>query len=90
MERDPYDILSILVAFSPGDKVKFLKDIKNDGTYPGMKRGELIVKEGAAGQVIRFLGYAPVFGDDMFEVVVEESGSIVVCRACELERLDDE
>jgi len=88
MERDPYDILSAIVGFSPGDAVRFLKDIKNDGTFPGMKRGDVIAKKGDTGHVVRFLGYAPAFGDDLFEVIVEETGYIVVCRSCELEKID--
>ncbi|SNR72934.1 nitrogen fixation protein NifZ [Desulfurobacterium atlanticum] len=88
MEKDPYDILSVLVGFSPGDAVKFLKDIKNDGTYPWMRRGDIIARKGDTGYIVRFLGYAPAFGDDLFEVIVEESGCIVVCRSCELGKVD--
>ncbi|WP_457570021.1 nitrogen fixation protein NifZ [Desulfurobacterium sp.] len=86
--NDPYDFLGTLIKFSPGDRVKLLKTVKNDGTYPKMKRGETIAKKGETGYIVRFLGYAPAFKDDLFEVLLEKTGRIVVCRSCELEKED--
>ena len=76
--------------FGIGQKVKLVKDVVNDGTYPHAPIGTLMMKEGSIGyiksigeflQVIRvyevhFLGY-----DGPIEVVG--------CREMELEALED-
>jgi len=37
--------------FSEGDKVRVIRNIRDDGTYPGATRGELLVKRGTIGYV---------------------------------------
>ena len=75
--------------FFMGQKVRLLEDIKNDGTYPYLKIGEVMIKKGSVGyirtigeflQVIRV--YEVHFLDA--EAVVE----VIGCREHELEALE--
>ncbi len=75
--------------FFLGQKVKLLEDVKNDGTYPYLKIGEVMIKKGSVGyirtigeflQVIRV--YEVHFLDA--EAVVE----VIGCREHELEALE--
>ena len=38
--------------FSDGDKVRVIRNVRNDGTYPGKCRGDLLIKRGSIGYVI--------------------------------------
>ena len=38
-------------AFEYGDEVRVIRNVRNDGTYPGMAMGDLIVRKGAVGCV---------------------------------------
>ena len=75
--------------FFLGQKVKLLEDVKNDGTYPYLKIGDVMIKKGSIGyirtigeflQVIRV--YEVHFLDA--EAVVE----VIGCREHELEALE--
>lgn len=75
--------------FFIGQKVKLLKDIKNDGTYPYLKIGELMVKAGAAGYVRKigeFLQTIRVYEVHFMDLdaVVE----VVGCKDVELEAME--
>jgi nitrogen fixation protein NifZ len=37
--------------FQPGDEVVALKDVRNDGTFPGAKMGEILIRKGETGYV---------------------------------------
>lgn len=39
-------------AFDYGDKVRSLRNIRNDGTFPGKDIGELLCKKGEEGYVV--------------------------------------
>lgn len=84
-DRDEVEIFDPPV-FEPGEKVRALKYIRNDGTVPGREIGEFVVAKGEVGYVRdigtflqRFYVYAVEFVD---------SRSIVGMRAAELESLD--
>jgi len=38
-------------VFDQGDKVASCKDIRNDGTYPGAKMGEVLIRKGELGYI---------------------------------------
>ncbi|WP_075185626.1 nitrogen fixation protein NifZ [Teredinibacter haidensis] len=41
----------MLPAYEYGSEVRLIRNVRNDGTYPGMGRGELLVKRGSVGCV---------------------------------------
>jgi nitrogen fixation protein NifZ len=75
--------------FFVGQKVKLLKDIKNDGTYPYLKIGELMVKAGAVGYVRKIGEFLQVIR--VYEVHFMDLNAIVEvvgCKDNELEALE--
>ena len=69
--------------YAIGDCVRLLKDIKNDGTFPYAKIGEILASSGSIGYV-RKVGY---FLQDIrvYEIDFVEIGLIFGCREHELE-----
>ncbi|QGU33203.1 nitrogen fixation protein NifZ [Thermochromatium tepidum] len=70
-----------------GDEVRLIRTLRNDGTYPGVARGEILVRPGQCGQVVdlgRFLQDQIVYA-----VHFLESGRTVGCREYELIAADD-
>lgn len=41
----------MLPQFEYGDEVRLIRNVRNDGTYPGMETGTLLVRRGAVGCV---------------------------------------
>lgn len=82
IEEEPIE-LNDRPAFQPGDKVRALKDVRNDGTYPGMVTGAFLIKSGEVGYV-RDVG---TFLQRYFIYVIDfiESGRMVGMRKHELE-----
>jgi nitrogen fixation protein NifZ len=72
--------------YRPGDKVRSLKNIRNDGTVRGREIGDIIVKKGDVGYV-RDIG---TFLQQFFIYAVEwiDRGTIVGMRGKELVRCD--
>lgn len=69
-------------AFEYGARVKALTQVRNDGTYPGADRGQVLVEAGEEGYVRSlgtFLQTAYVYGVDFID-----SGRVVGMRAHEL------
>ncbi len=73
-------------VFGPGEKVRALKHIKNDGTYPRREIGDVLVRKGEVGYV-RDIG---TFLQQFYIYAVEwtESGTLVGMRGKELVSLD--
>ncbi len=73
-------------VFQPGDKVRSLKHIRNDGTVRGRDIGEIIVKKGDVGYV-RDIG---TFLQQFYIYAVEwiDRGTIVGMRGKELVSAD--
>lgn len=42
----------MLAEFDIGDEVRVVRNVRNDGTFPGMERGDLIMRRGSAGTVV--------------------------------------
>lgn len=43
--------MPLVSEFKPGDAIRVLRPIRNDGTFPGKARGELLVQRGSIGVV---------------------------------------
>lgn len=73
--------------FDYGQKVVSTKQVRNDGTYPGMEIGEILVRKGDVGYVASigtFLQRFYIFGVDF-----PESGRLVGMRGKELKPVED-
>jgi nitrogen fixation protein NifZ len=70
-------------AYDFGDEVRVLRNLRNDGTYPGVDRGSLLIRRGCVG-VVRDIG---TFLQDqiIYSVHFLEAGKIVGCREQELQ-----
>lgn len=75
-------------VFQPGEKVRSLKNIRNDGTVPGRDIGDVIVRKGDVGY-IRDIG---TFLQQFYIYAVEwvDRGTIVGMRGKELVSVDKE
>lgn len=69
--------------FRTGDSVRVLRPIRNDGTYPGKARGELLIHRGSIG-VVQDVG---TFLQDqiIYAVLFIEENRIVGCREEEVQ-----
>lgn len=68
--------------FDFGEAVRLTRNVRNDGTYPGMAVGELLVRRGSVGNVVEM----GTFLQDqvIYTVHFLEQGRMVGCRAEEL------
>jgi nitrogen fixation protein NifZ len=68
--------------FDFGESVRVIRNVRNDGTYPGMPVGELLVRRGSIGHVIE----VGTFLQDqvIYTVHFLDQGRMVGCRAEEL------
>ncbi|MCG5501966.1 nitrogen fixation protein NifZ [Ectothiorhodospira lacustris] len=65
-----------------GEQVRVVRPLRNDGTYPGMDRGELLVPRGSVGVVI---GRGTFLQDQViYTVNFLDAGRVVGCRQEEL------
>ncbi|MCX8049189.1 MAG: nitrogen fixation protein NifZ [Methylohalobius sp.] len=86
MSREEVNELDGPPRFDFGEKVRTLKLIRNDGTFPGKDIGEVLVKKGEVGYVATigtFLQRYYIYG-----VEFPERGYRVGMKASELESLD--
>lgn len=73
--------------FTYGQKVRSIKNVRNDGTYHGKEIGEILVKKGDIGYVNSigtFLQQFYIYGVDFYE-----RGHVVGMRGKELELLEE-
>ena len=72
----------MIYRYGLGDPLRLIRNIRNDGTYPGVPQGELMVRRGAVGYV-RDVG---IFLQDQIIYSLEfvELGLIIGCREEEL------
>ena len=70
-----------------GDEVRVTRNVRNDGTYPGLETGQLLVRRGSTGHV-RDVG---TFLQDQIVYTVHfvEQDRVVGCREEELLAADD-
>lgn len=69
-------------AFNYGDDVRVIRNVRNDGTYPGMDVGQLLVRRGAVGCVYDVGTYLQ--DQLIYRVHFLEEGRMVGCREEEL------
>lgn len=74
--------------FAYGEKVRSLKNVRNDGTFPGRDIGETLVKKGDVGYVTGIGTFLQQFY--IYSVEFVERGYRVGMKARELESLDRE
>ena len=72
----------MLPRFEYGAAVRVIRNVRNDGTYPGLDTGKLLVRRGAIGYVLN----VGTFLQDQIIYTVHflEEGRIVGCREEEL------
>lgn len=78
----------MLPQFDYGDAVRVIRNLKNDGTFPGKQTGELLVRRGSVGYVKNigtFLQDQIIYSVDFID-----EGILVGCREEELISLADE
>lgn len=68
--------------FAEGDKVRVIRNIRDDGTYPGAKRGDMLVRRGS-------IGYVQDTGTFLLDQIIYavhfiEEGKVIGCREEEL------
>ena len=86
--RDPNETIELedRPAFGEGQKVRALRDVRNDGTYPGRPMGDFLIRAGDVGYVKSIGTYLQmyyIYGVDFYEKRI-----IVGMRAKELELVD--
>lgn len=74
-------------AFEYGDEVRVIRNVRNDGTYPGMDMGDLIVRKGSVGCVYDVGTYLQ--DQLIYKVHFLDEGRTVGCRQEELIRVSD-
>ncbi|MCG5239633.1 nitrogen fixation protein NifZ [Azospirillum doebereinerae] len=86
--RDPNEPIELEgpAAFDQGHKVRALKDVRNDGTYPGCPVGEYLIRAGDVGYVISIGTYLQMYY--IYAVDFYEKRVVVGMRAKELEMVD--
>lgn len=73
----------ILSVFRIGERVRLVKTIRNDGTYPHAKVGDVLIEAGAEGYVRKIGDFLQTIR--IYEVNFIEEGLIFGCREAELE-----
>ncbi|WP_372882454.1 nitrogen fixation protein NifZ [Psychromonas sp.] len=72
--------------FDYGDKVRVIRNIRNDGTFMGKNRGALLIRRGSLGYI---KGVGKFLQDQViYQVHFIEQGCTVGCRETELGDLD--
>lgn len=67
---DDHDEMSLPPLFEVGDKVRAAVDVRDDGTFPGSRRGELLIAAGDVGYVRdigEFLQIHRIYAVDFYE-----------------------
>lgn len=75
-------------AFERGDKVTALRDVRNDGTYPGSRIGEFLIRKGEVGYVSQVGTYLNRFY--VYAVDFVECERLVGMRSHEIEKTAEE
>ncbi len=78
----------MLPAFEYGTEVRIIRNVRNDGTYPGKEVGELLVRRGSTGCVYDVGTYLQ--DQLIYRVHFMEVGRTVGCREEELILASDE
>lgn len=71
-----------------GDAVRVTRNVRNDGTYPGVATGDLLVRRGSVGHVVDVGSF--LVDQIIYSVHFLDINRIVGCRAEELIDADEE
>lgn len=71
-----------LPLYDYGEEVRLIRNVRNDGTYPGMDTGDLLIRRGAVGCVQDVGTYLQ--DQLIYRVLFLEEGRTVGCREEEL------
>jgi len=77
----------ILPVFAVGQRVRLLKTLRNDGTFPFAAVGEVLIEAGEEGYVRKVGDFLQTIR--VYEVNFFEAGKIFGCREFELEALEE-
>lgn len=83
MKNDDHFELWDKAVYERGDKVVSQKDVRNDGTFPGAKMGEVLINKGDVGYVHSVGTYLNRFY--VYAVEFVDRGRLVGMRAHELQ-----
>lgn len=72
----------MLPAWEYGDAVRVTRNVRNDGTYPGVPTGDLLVRRGSVGHVVNVGTF--LVDQLIYSVRFLDCDRIVGCRAEEL------
>ncbi|MEL6460155.1 MAG: nitrogen fixation protein NifZ [Cyanobacteria bacterium J06641_2] len=78
--------LDLPPVYDLGDKVRIISEIKNDGTYPGKKLGEVLIDVGEVGYVISIGTYLQ--RAYVYAIRFMERDIVIGCRKHELELIE--
>lgn len=74
-------------SYEYGDKVRVTRNVRNDGTYPGLEIGDFLVRRGSVGHVQNIGTYLQ--DQIVYSVHFLEEDKLVGCREEELLNADD-
>lgn len=74
-------------AFEPGDKVRAVRAVRNDGTYPGVPMGGFLIREDDLGYVKSVGTYLNRFY--VYAVEFVDRAMVVGMRRHEIETVED-
>jgi nitrogen fixation protein NifZ len=72
--------------FDYGDQVRVLRNVRNDGTFPGLNRGRLLVRRGSVG-FVRDIGTF-LLDQIVYSVHFLDEDRLVGCREAEIQPAD--
>ncbi len=78
----------ILPLYRIGERVRLIKSIRNDGTYPYAPMGEVLLEAGAEGYVRKIGDFLQTIR--IYEVIFVDEGHVFGCREAELEAAAEE
>ncbi|MEM1395271.1 MAG: nitrogen fixation protein NifZ [Cyanobacteria bacterium P01_H01_bin.150] len=78
--------LDLPPIYDLGDKVRIISEIKNDGTYPGKKLGEVLIDIGEVGYVISIGTYLQ--RAYIYAIRFMERDIVIGCRKHEIELIE--
>ena len=74
-------------SYEYGDKVRVTRNVRNDGTYPGLEIGDFLVRRGSVGHVTNIGTYLQ--DQIVYSVHFLDEDKLVGCREEELLNADD-
>jgi nitrogen fixation protein NifZ len=77
----------MLPAWEYGDAVRVTRNVRNDGTFPGIDTGELLVKRGSVGHVVNIGTF--LVDQLIYSVRFLDTRRVVGCRVEELIGADE-